>query len=213
LIAARSARSDAAARLERIGARRAWTGRRTAREEAQDVGTELSFREAEVRRWENRDARLADRRRELEADAASRSAGLTSRRSDLATHEILVQATSRRERALVRAAEVSPPAYVVTELGRPPSAPVERATWRQAVLAVESYREQWGVGDSHRALGERPPSASQHRQWDSARRQLDRAQRRLRPELTIDRSPDRSPELSRFLDPASRTGPDLGRAS
>ncbi|HEY3700914.1 MAG TPA: MobF family relaxase [Acidimicrobiales bacterium] len=209
LTAARSARSDAAARLDRIGARRAWTGRRAAREEAQDVGTELSFREAEVRRWENRDARLADRRRELEADAASRSAGLTSRRSDLASREILVQATSRRERSLVRAAEVSPPAYVVTELGRRPSAPVERATWRQAVLAVESYREQWGVGDRKLALGERPRSASQHRQWDSVRRQLDRAQRRLRPDLAI----ERVPELGLVREPASRAGPDLGRAS
>jgi hypothetical protein len=166
---------------------------------------------------------LADRHRELEADAASRSAGLTSRRSDVASREILVQATSRRERALVRAAEVSPPAYVATELGPRPSAPAERATWRQAVLAVESYREQWGVGDRQLALGERPRSPSQHRQWDSVRRQLDRAQRRLRPELAIERSPDRSPERSRdfepasgaggVLGPASRAGPELGRAS
>jgi hypothetical protein len=213
LTAARAARSDAAARLERIGGRRAWTGRRAAREEAQDVGTELSFREAEVRRWENRDVRLADRRRELEADATSRSAGLMSRRSDLASREILVQATSRRERALVRAAEVSPPAYVVTELGPRPSAPVERATWRQAVLAVERYRAQWRVGDRELALGERPRSPSQHRQWDSVRRQLDRAQRRLRPELVIARSPDRSPERSLAVEPTSRAGPDLGRAS
>jgi hypothetical protein len=152
---------------------------------------------------------LADRRRQLEADAASRSAGLASQRSDLASREILVQATSRRERSLVRAAEVSPPAYVVTELGRRPSAPVERATWRQAVLAVESYREQWGVGDRKLALGERPRSASQHRQWDSVRRQLDRAQQRLRPELAI----ERVPELGLVREPASRAGPDLGRAS
>ncbi|HEX6476754.1 MAG TPA: MobF family relaxase, partial [Acidimicrobiales bacterium] len=54
LVAARSARSDAAARLERLEARRPWTGRRAAREEAQDARTEVSFSEAEVRRWEDR---------------------------------------------------------------------------------------------------------------------------------------------------------------
>lgn len=208
LAAARSARSDAAARLERLGTTRAWTGRGAAREEAQDLRTELSFREGEVRRWEGRGARLGDRRCELEADAASRSAGLLSRRSDLASREILVQATSHRQRALVRAAEVSPPAYLVAELGPRPSAPGERAAWRQAALAVESYRERWGVDDRHLAVGERPTSPSQHLQRDSAQRQLERAQRQLRPELAIERSPE----------PASRGGPileqaGLGRAS
>ncbi len=198
LIAARSARLDATARLEGLGARRAWPGRRAAREEAQDVRTELSFREAEVRRWEDRGARLGDRRRELEADAANRTAGLTSRRSDLASREILVQATSRRERVLVRAAEVSPPSYLVAELGPRPSAPIERAAWRQAALAVESYRERWGVGDCQLALGERPTSPSQHLEWDSARQQLDRAQPQLRPELAV----ERSAELGRAREPA-----------
>jgi conjugative relaxase-like TrwC/TraI family protein len=207
LLAARSARSDAAARLERLerfGARRAWPGRRAVREEVHDGRTELTFREAEVRRWEERDAQLGDRRRELEADAVSRSAGLTTRRSDLASREVLVAATSSRQQALARAAEVSPPAYLVAELGPRPSAPLERAAWRQAVLAVESYRERWGVGDRHLALGvpgERGVSPPQRLQRASAARQLEEAQRQLRPELAIERSahrsPDRSPELSR----------------
>jgi hypothetical protein len=217
LNAARRARSDAAARLEHPGTGRAWTGRRAAREEARDVRTELSFREAEVRRWEDRGALLGDRRRDLEADAASRSAGLPSRRSDLATHEILLEATSRRQRALTRAAEVSPPSYLAAELGPRPSAPVERGAWRQAVLAIESYRERWGVGDHQLALGEAPTSLSQHLQWASAARQLESAQRQLRPERAIERSgersPDRSPDLSPALEPASRAGLDLEPAS
>jgi hypothetical protein len=200
LIAARSARSDAAARLERLEARRPWTGRRAAREEVLDARTEVSFREAEVRRWEDRDASLGDRRLELETDAVSRSAGLTSRRTDLASREILVEATSRRQRALARAAEVAPPAHLVAELGPRPSAPVERAAWRQAVQAVESYRERWGLGDCELALGgqgERPVSPSQRLERASAARQLEDAQRQLRPELAVERSPARSPELSR----------------
>jgi conjugative relaxase-like TrwC/TraI family protein len=200
LIAARSARSDAAARLERLEARRPWIGRRAAMEETQDVRIEVSFRQAEVRRWEDRDALLGDRRRELETDAGSRSAGLTSRRADLASREILVEATSRRQRALARAAEVSPPGYLVAELGPRPSAPVERAAWRQAVLAVESYRERWGVEDRHLALGgqgERPESPTQRLQRASAVHQLEEAQRQLRPELAIERSAEQSPELSR----------------
>ncbi len=188
LVAARSARSEAAARLEHLDDRRGWIGRRAARDGAGDVRTELSFREAEVRRWENRDTQLGDRRLELEADARSRSAGLTSRRSDLESREVLAQATSCRQRALARAAEIAPPAYLVAELGPRPSAPAERAAWRQAALAVESYRERWGVTDRQLALGERPTSSSQHLQWQSAVRQLEGSQRHLHRELALERA-------------------------
>jgi hypothetical protein len=142
----------------------------------------------------------------------SRSAGLTSRRSDLASREILVEATSRRQRALARAAEVSPPGYLVAEIGPRPSAPLERAAWRQAVLAVESYRERWGVEDRHLALGdqgERLESPSQRLERASAARQLEEAHRQLRPELAIERSAELG--LGLALEPGSRAG--LGRAS
>ncbi|TMM14817.1 MAG: conjugative relaxase [Actinobacteria bacterium] len=202
LVAARSARSVAANRLEDLMATTSWTGRRAARQEAADVRTELVYRESEVRRWEARHERLAERRCELETQAASRAAGLSAQRPDLASPETLVQAVGRRQWVLARAAEVSPPGYLVAELGPRPSAPADRTTWRQAALAVESYRERWEVSDQHDALGGRPASFEQRLQRDSAARQLDGAQRRLCPERAIERTPD--PSLG--LEPASAAG-------
>jgi hypothetical protein len=199
LIAARSARLDAAARLEDLGTRRSWTGRRAAREEAQDIRTELAYRGSEVRRWEERGHQLGERRRELEAQAASRAAELASRRPDVASRDMLVQAVGCRQQVLARAAEVSAPAHLVAELGPRPSAPADRAAWRGAALAVESYRERWGVSDRHHPLGvqdQRPASLEQRMQRASAARELDGAQRRLRPQLAIERSSDRSSERS-----------------
>jgi hypothetical protein len=148
---------------------------------------------------------LGERRRQLDAQAAARASSLAARRPDLARREVLVHALDRRARVLARAAEVSPPGYLVSELGARPTASADRATWREAALAVESYRERWGVGDPHRALGgpaERSTPLEQRLQRDEAERLLDGAQRRLRPELAVERSSERS----RALEPASPGG-------
>ncbi|HWC40324.1 MAG TPA: MobF family relaxase, partial [Acidimicrobiales bacterium] len=208
LHAARSARSDAAARLDDLGARRSWTRRRVAREDTQQTRAELGHRTSEVQRWEARLEQLGERRRELEANGAARSARLASQRPDLDRREVLVGAVNHRQHVLARAAEISPPGYLVGELGPRPSAPVDRAAWREAARAVESYRERWGVGDPDRALGEgladgvRPPSVEQRLQRDAAARVLDGAQRRLDPGRAV----ERSPELSRALEGVSRAG-------
>jgi hypothetical protein len=211
LVAARSARSDAATRLEVIEARRTWTGRQAAREEAHDIRAEVAFGDSEIGRWERRHALLADRRRELEAAGASRVAELASQQPDRARRESMVEAVSRRQSVLARAAEVSPPAYLVDELGPRPAAHAERAAWRDAALAVESYRERWGVRDQRHALGEPTVSAApgleslqQRLQRDSAQRQLEHAQSRLLPELAAEQALERSRDVSRALEPASR---------
>jgi hypothetical protein len=202
---ARCASADAAARLEDLGARRSWTHRSGARQEARDTRTELAYQESEVRRWEARRDHLGERRRQLEGQAAARSASLAARRPHLARREVLVHAADRRQRVLVRAAEVSPPGYLVSEIGVRPTAQADRAAWREAALAVESYRERWGVGDPHHALGgpaARSTPLEQRLQRDAAERLLDGAQRRLRPELAIERSSERG----RALEPASPGG-------
>ena len=143
-------------------------------------------------------------------------AELASQQHDRASRERLVEAVSRRQSVLARAAEVSPPAYLVAELGPLPAAHSDRAAWRDAALAVESYRERWGVRDQSRALGERAVWASpgleslqQRRQRDSAERQLEHAQSRLLPGLAAERAAERalerSPDASRALEPATRS--------
>jgi hypothetical protein len=209
LHAARSARSDAAARLEHLGARRSWTRWRVAREDTQHARAELGHRESEVQRWEARLEQLGARRGELEAQGAARSARLTSQRPDLEQRQVLVRAVNHRQHLLARAAEISSPDYLVRELGPRPSAPADRAAWREAARAVESYRERWGVGDPDRALGARgadgdgrPASLEQRLQRDAAARVLDGARRRLHPERALERSPERS----RALEGVSRAG-------
>jgi conjugative relaxase-like TrwC/TraI family protein len=212
LQAARSARSDSAARLDDLGTRRPWTRWRAVRQDTQHTRAELGHRESEVRRWEARLELLGERRRQLDEQGAARAAGLASRRPDLDRHQVLVHAVNRRERVLARVAEVSPPGYLARELGPRPSAPADRAAWREAARVVESYRERWGVGDPDRALGARgdqsarATSLEQRRQRDAAARVLDAAQRRLDP----GRATGRSLEQRHELEPASRTG--VGRA-
>jgi hypothetical protein len=209
LDAARSARSHAAARLEDLGARRSWTRWRVAREDTPHARAELGHRESEVQRWEARLEQLGARRRELEAQGATRSARRASQRPDLDQRQVLVRVVNHRQHLLARAAEISSPDYLVCELGPRPSAPADRAAWREAARAVESYRERWGVGDPDRALGARgaddggrPASLEQRLQRDAAARVLDGARRRLHPERALERSPERS----RAREAVSRAG-------
>ena len=40
------------------------------------------------------------------------------------------------------------PQYLVNAVGERPMKPSERGAWHEAVKAVESYRDRWGVDDS-----------------------------------------------------------------
>lgn len=64
-----------------------------------------------------------------------------------------------REQQQAIAAEVAMPQYLVNAVGERPMRPSERAAWREAVSAVESYRQRWGVSDPDRALGDETPSS------------------------------------------------------
>jgi hypothetical protein len=66
-----------------------------------------------------------------------------------------------REQQQAIAAEVAMPQYLANAVGAPPMKPSERSAWHEAVKAVESYRERWGVGDVVRALGEEGPAEEQ----------------------------------------------------
>lgn len=62
-----------------------------------------------------------------------------------------------REQQQAIAAEVAMPQYLVNAVGERPMKPSERAAWHEAVKAVESYRDRWGVRDSEHAVGDDPP--------------------------------------------------------
>lgn len=59
-----------------------------------------------------------------------------------------------REQQQAIAAEVAMPQYLMNAVGERPMKPSERGAWHEAVKAVESYRDRWGVRDSEHALGD-----------------------------------------------------------
>ncbi len=105
-----------------------------------------------VARWEAEVQRLDARHVELGAQTGQRAEWATAHGDDLADYRHLGTAIDRRERALARAAEASPPAYLVAEIGDRPANPTDRVAWRKAARRVESYRERWGVRASERVL-------------------------------------------------------------
>ena len=99
-----------------------------------------------------------------------------------------------REHQSALAAEVAMPNYLQEVVGERPQTPSERGAWRQAVEAVETYRQRWGIHDPGSALGETPKTAAQKR---------DRAdvERRLSPEREPQTSRDReAPSVERSLE-------------
>lgn len=58
----------------------------------------------------------------------------------------------RRNKALLRDRENELPRYLEELVGRVPERPSEKSEWRQTVLAIEGYREKYGVKDQTRAL-------------------------------------------------------------
>lgn len=77
-----------------------------------------------------------------------------------------------REHQSALAAEVAMPSYLSTAVGERPGTPSERAAWRQAIRAIESYRERWGVSDQNVALGSGQASEAQAKEREEIREEL-----------------------------------------
>jgi conjugative relaxase-like TrwC/TraI family protein len=84
----------------------------------------------------------------------------------------------RRELALA-AARVSPPDYIVAELGERPAGGPERVTWDGAVREVEGYRQRNGLRDRDTALGPEPKDRAARRERERAQAAMRRAQLQL----------------------------------
>jgi conjugative relaxase-like TrwC/TraI family protein len=85
--------------------------------------------------------------------------------------QILDQLTEREQQ--------TPSQWAKTTLGELPDKPHPRAAWEKAVRAAVSYRAQQSITDPQDPLGPRPEQREQRREWQSAQRAIERAQRRL----------------------------------
>ena len=86
---------------------------------------------------------------------------------------------AERQRAELAALRISPPAYVIKELGERPSDLRKRSTWDRAAQGIEGYRKENGVRDRDNALGARPDRGPKRAQWEAQQRRLREGQRRL----------------------------------
>jgi hypothetical protein len=81
--------------------------------------------------------------------------------------------------ARLRALEHGPPCWLTDELGRPPHGRHARAEalleWRRAAIAIDRYRNRFGITDTTSALGARPRDPAKGRAHDDARQQIERA--------------------------------------
>jgi hypothetical protein len=95
--------------------------------------------------------------------------------------QILDQLTEREQQTLSQ--------WVKTTLGERPEEPRPREAWEKAVRAATSYRSQRDITDPEDPLGPRPELREQRREWASAQRAIERAQRRLHRTPTTEHNP------------------------
>lgn len=131
-------------------------------------------RKAEARLLAEQD-RLETRRQELESQDEKRQKWFVENAPLVRRRFALERELWWREHQTALAAEVATPSYLSRAVGERPKAPSERASWRQAIRAVESYREKWDVHDEQSALGRRPTKgATQERERDELSQRLTR---------------------------------------
>jgi conjugative relaxase-like TrwC/TraI family protein len=112
-------------------------------------------------------------------------------------HEISGELLAKREEQMLLAVRISPPAYVMQELGERPSDPEKAKAWDDGARSIESYRNEHGVKDKGSALGPEPESGSLDRlAHGRTQDRIREAQRRLERQQ-LDRSMQRSHDVGR----------------
>jgi conjugative relaxase-like TrwC/TraI family protein len=134
------------------------------------------YREA-LRRVETRERQF---RNSSERRTASEREELSPVAHDARAEVAAIDAVLDRRRDLaLAAARVSPPAYVVAELGERPVEGPERLAWDGAVRVIEGYRQRNGLRDRDTALGPEPTDRAARRERERTRGAMRRAQREL----------------------------------
>ena len=163
-------------------------------EQAERVG-ELPRRQRrpELERLQTRADRTAEAANHLEAEQRGLAPVEHRARAESAVIDYLLAERGRAELAALR---ISPPPYIVKELGERPGDLRKRKTWDRAAGGIEGYRKQHGIGDRDSALGSRPDRGSKRAQWEAQQRRLRESQRRLGREQARSREAERSAERS-----------------
>ena len=179
-------------------------------------------RDALVKRIEDGRERLADFRTQREAaealprrerrEALSRVDGLESHSrnqltrledrqgempltSDAARRELAVadRVLAERRQLAITAAGIVPPPYITNELGERPREPTKRTVWDRGVSEIERYRQQHGIKDPGRALGQ------QRKREREAQRAMQRRLNELQRLLGLGKHASRTRDLRRGM--------------
>jgi conjugative relaxase-like TrwC/TraI family protein len=106
-------------------------------------------------------------------------------------YRIAQQAIGERRQAIEAAVLADPGQHLVGELGPPPLMGSGRRSWAQTAVAIETYRERWGITDPTVALGPEPQGPEQRRQ----RRHIGLAIQQLQQSIHMTRQLDTGLEL------------------
>ncbi len=102
-----------------------------------------------------------------------------------------------RNKAMLRDRENELPKYLESAVGPVPERPSERTQWRQSVLAIEDYRDKYGIKDPNRALGGEPRNTEQRHEKERIERDIeDRSDRHHGRSRDDDFGIERSLELT-----------------
>ncbi|MPZ69908.1 MAG: relaxase domain-containing protein [Actinobacteria bacterium] len=103
--------------------------------------------------------------------------------------------SARRDKALLRERESELPKYLENTVGPVPERPSERKDWCKAALAIEGYREKYGIEDRNKPFGRAPRNTDQRLDREQAERTVEEINDRR-----LDRSQDRDVGLERSLE-------------
>jgi hypothetical protein len=164
-------------------------------EQAERVG-ELPRRQrrAELERLQEQADRTSEAADRFEARRDQLAPVEHRARAEVAVIDYLLDERQRSELAALR---VSPPDYIVRELGERPDDLRKVASWDRAAQEIQGFRKEHRVTDRDSALGPRPERGAERVRWDAQQRQLREARRRLGREQTLDRSAGHSLEIGR----------------
>jgi len=129
--------------------------RRTAEGRVAEIGDLPRRQRAAARRLAEADV-IAATAREHRAEAAWQVEQQTQQRWE----RWIAGNAKRLETALL----ADPGQHLLDELGPPPLTGPGRQRWAQTAVAIDTYRERWGITDPTRALGPEPQGAEQRRQ-------------------------------------------------
>jgi conjugative relaxase-like TrwC/TraI family protein len=117
---------------------------------------------------------IASERRELRELPAAPAR--VPERIETAAIDYILAERSRQELAAVR---ISPPDYLVAEIGERPAEPGKAQVWDRGASAIQGYRRDYGVGDEHSALGPQRTDSPGRAAQERAQRSVERSRQQL----------------------------------